>query len=177
VDHAGPQWQRRGVDPLDAEVREPERRRDHVDDRVERADLVKDDLPDRHAVRAAFGLGKTGEDGERPLSHLRRQRRGSEQRADVSIGPMAVYAVAMAAGRIGMLPVHAYVKFRGGDPAPLDALGVHRYPREAERLDRGTDGVERQPEIQQRPHRHVAAHTGKRVKVRNAHGVLRCAPP
>ena len=54
-----------GDDPIGLEQVEPDCHADDIDDRIDRADFVKMDAVDRHAMHAGFGLGHRAEDFQR----------------------------------------------------------------------------------------------------------------
>ena len=118
MDHALSDRQRAHMHRLDAEVDESERGADHVDDGVERADLVELDALDRHAVHVRLGLGQPREDGEGAIAHRGSQRAAGEQIADRdprTVSVMLVRLVGVPVGRVGMLAVNAYLELRRGD--------------------------------------------------------------
>jgi DnaK suppressor protein len=166
------------VDRFDPEVVEPEAGADDVDDRVERAHLVELDVVGRDAVDAALGLGEPREDRECVGAHPIRQPAPLEERTNVAIRPMRVVVVMRMPTRlVGMLSVHAHVEFRRADSRPRDALSVDRDAVEAERGDRVAHAREREAEIEQRAHGHVAAHAGERVEICDLHPASPIAPP
>ena len=62
LDPALPGRHRAGLEPVDAQQVEPDRRADDVDDRVDRADLVEVDLRQVDAVDPGLGLAQPQED-------------------------------------------------------------------------------------------------------------------
>src|SRR4030095_2712597 len=102
---------RRAVDRTDAEVGEPERGADDVDDRIECPHLVKLDLLERHTVHLGFGGGQAGEDRQRPLAHRRLERASRDQVTDGDVRPMAL-VVWVGVRSIGMLPAYAHMELR-----------------------------------------------------------------
>src|SRR4051812_26770407 len=96
---------------------------DHVDDRVERPDLVKLDRIRGDAVHASLRLREALEDRERLLLHWRVERAAGEERADVGVWPMRMrMGMRMRSGMIRMRAVDTHVELRRGDPRALDAL-------------------------------------------------------
>ena len=77
---------------------------------------------------------------------------------------------------VRMFPVHAHVELRRADSRSRDALHVDRDTVEAERGDRLAHARERETEIEQRAHGHVAAHAGERVEICDLHPHLRLHP-
>jgi hypothetical protein len=65
------------------------RRRTHdVDDRVDRAHLVKMHLRERHAVHLGFGLGEPPKDRARQAPRPRRQLGPGDQRVDLRVAAL-----------------------------------------------------------------------------------------
>ena len=136
-----PHGQRPGVDGLDAQVHEAERRPHHVHDRVECADLVELDGVGGDAVHAPLGLGEAREDGERALLHRRGEAPFREQVADLA--PGAVPVAVRGRPLVRVLAVHAHVELGGRDARARDALDRDLDAGERERRDRLPQRVER----------------------------------
>jgi len=162
-----PHGQRPGVDGLDAQVHEAERRPHHVHDRVERSHLVELDRVGGDAMHAPLGLGQACEDGERALLHRRGQAAPGEQVADLR--PGAVPVVVRGRPLVRALAVHARVELGRRDARARHALDRDLDTGERERRDRLAQRRERQAEVEQRAHRHVAADARERVQVGDPH--------
>ena len=145
------------VDRVDAEVGEPERGADDVDDRVERPHLVKLDLLEGHTVHFAFRGSQSGEDRERPLAHGGLERATRDQVTDRDVWPMPVVGWVVRVRAIGVTPANAYVELRSCDARALRPLGPDLDTVETEHRHGIADALDRQPEVDQRANGHVTA--------------------
>ncbi len=85
---------------------------DDVDNGVERADLVKMNLPRVHAVHRSFGISQTPKDGQGTAAHVGRERARHEDRLD--IGKVAVVGL----GR------DIYARLRPSNAVAYSSLGA-----------------------------------------------------
>jgi hypothetical protein len=129
-------------------------------------------------MHAALGLGETTEDGERVLLDARGERAALEERPDVGVRPVRVMVVGVMRVRlIGVLAVDAHVELRRVDTRALHPLGAHFDAVQREHPEGVPQRVQRQPEMEQRADRHVAADAREGIQVSDLHRCLDdCAP-
>ena len=138
---------------------DPDRDADDVQDRIDRADLVKVDVLDADAMHVRLGLGQLGENFARGRLDGRVERTGGEHvrnRPETALRLPALFD----------LDVEPH-----GPDAVHHALGLlHRVSVEWQLGALGFESVQLQPQVEQRGDQHVAADAGKRVAIRNSHG-------
>ena len=162
---------RRGVQPVEAEVLEPGHDADDVGQRVQRADLVEVHGLRLDPVHPALGDREPLEHGERALADGGGQVGVEQQRADV--GPGAVL------GRLGRLDVHP----GGAEAMAGDLLGNQADALDRQRGDGGGRHVEGNPGVDQRAEQHVARRPRGEIEPADGHAVImpsrrdrRCSP-
>jgi hypothetical protein len=159
LDRAAPERDRTRRDARDAEPVQRDRGAREIDDRVDRADLVKVHLRDRRPVHARLRARERLEARERALAHRVGELRALEHADDLAIGAAVVVTVSMAT-RSG----HAHIDVqRGEDPAPHaphDEAVV-----EAEAGEIRLELFAREARVEQRAEQHVPGHPGEDVEV------------
>jgi len=138
-----------------AEVVEAGGSANDVDDRVDRADLVKRDFVERDPMHLGLGLGEPAKHGSGQGFDPAVQARGHEQLVD------------RAVATIGLGGRDHYVEFGAADGSTPRALQLEREAREAERRHALLDDLKRHAEIDQRRDRHVAGDAAERVEIQN----------
>jgi hypothetical protein len=157
-DHAESGRHRRREDPLDAELRDGERRARDVDDRVDGADLVERHVLDVAVVHDGLRLGQAAEDAARERVRLGGEAGLVQEPADVRVRPR---------DGAGTGPhVHAH---------RVQAVRLHVLGLDLERLQRqacepGRDVLEVGAGVDERAERHVARDAGDAVEVGDPHG-------
>ena len=155
---------RRGDDPLDAQRVQRRGDADHVDDGVERADLVELDVGGVDAVDRALGLGQHGEDPVGHVPHGVGQVGGVEQGADRA--DRTVLVAVLIGDDVGP---------RRRDPAALDALERQGVAVDAETAEGAGDGVAVGAGIDEGAEQHVAGDPRRPVDVGDPRR-RRCGP-
>jgi hypothetical protein len=160
VDEAAAHRQRRGADRGGVEQPEADRGTGHVDDRVDRADVVEVDGVARLAVRARLRVGEPDEDalggGKRGRIHLPRP----EDPEHVAQRAVRVVMVVL------VLDVHVHLG-RAKSSAP-DLAGGDRPAVERQRGELLPDRVERDARVDERAEDHVPGRAAGTVEVDDA---------
>ena len=149
-------WQRRADDSLDTELLDEDERAAHVDERVERAELVEVDVLRADAVDATLDLGE-------PLECLERASAGAlgkVGRRD-ELADLAVVAMGVVVGGVD-------AQVQCADPLALDTLDVDLHALDAECGRDAAKRVELGACVQQRRDEHVACETADTVQVEDA---------
>ena len=161
LDPAATGRHRAGLEPIDTQQVEADRRADDVDDRIDRADLVEMDLGQVDPVDLRLGLAELEED---PLGQVLLPGRQD----------------ALVDDRFDVMPVAMGVLVRRDD------LGIGRAKAAAtDRLERQLAG---QPQaghglldrpsidagIDQRRHRHVAGNAAETIEIADSHALTPC---
>ena len=157
----------------DARRCEPVERRggaDHVDDRVDRADLVELDVLDGLAVQLRLGAREPVEDVERAAPRAFGQLRVLDRRADVRVVVVRVVRVVLVVVVVVVVIVEHVPGGVDGDVRRRDAVLDHALDLQAlaarpDGIERVADHVDRHAEVDQRAEHHVAGGAARAVDV------------
>lgn len=148
------------VDELGLKRIERQSYTDHIDDGVNRANLVKMHLFERNAVNFTFGDADFFEDGQRISCYLFVKSGGLNQLDDIRVMPVMCWS---------MFWIKRNVHFQRGYASFVDAL-----PLQLERLD--PDFLQFAFDISfigacvdQRGQRHIAANAGETIEIYDTH--------
>ncbi len=161
LDPAATGRQRAGLEPVHAQQVQPDRRAGDVDDRVDRADLVKMDLGQLDPVDLGLGLAQLEEDPPGEVLLPRGQDALVEDRLDVV--PVAM-GVLMGGDDLGV-----------GRPETAALHGLERQlTGQAQAGHRLLDRPAIDTGIDQRRQRHVARDAAEAVEVSDSHALTPC---
>ena len=130
-------------------------RRNHVDDRIHRADFVEMDFLGCRPVHFRLCLCNTPKRFKARLFDLGREISLFYDLDDMTKVPM----------RLLQLRVNVDVEFHRHRPVLVDFLGAHLETRDAQGRERIADRVEVRPRVDQRAHDHIARRAAEAVEV------------
>ena len=149
--HAG--RNRRRVDAIDAEVDQPERRPNDIDDRVRRAELVERHVADVCSVHRRFRFREAPVDRERHLARALGKLGVLDHRPDAEV--VAEDAGVLAANAHGRRP----------DPETFYPGRLHLEPLDLQLSERLLERFERNAGVDQRAEHHVTGNAAEAVEV------------
>src|SRR5215213_5924390 len=148
---------RRTGEALDLQSVETDCRANHVDDGIERTDLVKVNVIDRLVMNTRFSFGKSREDLHRTLLHSVRQCRTVDNLFNIRERSVAVLVCRLNA------------RVRRTQTRAINCLEVDAEPGNRKQRELPAQEVWIHARSDHRAEYHVAARAGKTVEVKSLH--------
>ena len=150
-----------GLEPIDSQQIQADRRTHDIDDRIDRADLVEMDLGQVDPVDLRLGLAQLEEDPLGEVFLARRQDALVDDRLDMV--PVAM----------GVLVRRVDLRIRRPEPA-----AAHGLERQLARQPQAGHGLLNRPAIDARIHqrgqRHVAGNAAEAIEIADSHALTPC---